>query len=374
MLNLFDRARTAGRIPRGTPNDQPHLESVADDMALEIDTNGSPVSVPASEWFVCFVPGLQKQWWHRFTNARHQHVFVMRMVDDGHWILVEPWWTRMLVSVLTLDEAVKFLRWGAAGDILQVRERLPGRGSQVRGWSNCAVLTAFLLGRSYWTWTPHGLYRRLLVERDTRPIDVGQWLTNSIRIVATRIADQALKTLESDEGRSLRTTLLHLGDGIVSALTSRSGIALYKLAVCEPSRFGAAANAYWESARQRAIEAVAKALQRAQVRGEVKLGDPAVTARQFVAMLRGDIHFEIMFGLKGSPDSTEIYARVKSAVDVLLNGILAPTMRFEGIDSEQQDTSRAQHVRFRGALAARRLDIAPGLTSDNESGVASRTP
>jgi hypothetical protein len=151
-------------------------------LAIEVDVNGSPASVPAAEWFVCFVPGLKRQWWHRFTKAKHQHVFAMRMVDGSRWILVEPWWTRMLVSVLTMDQALKFMRWGATGDIVQVREDIPGCGNQIRGWSNCAVLIAFLLGRSYWTWTPHGLYRRLMTERSARPVDLGQWLGDPARV------------------------------------------------------------------------------------------------------------------------------------------------------------------------------------------------
>ena len=322
MLNPIGRARAAGGIPRGTTDGRSHVEGVPDELAIEIDSDGSPVSFPAADWFVCFVPGLQKQWWHRFTNAKYQHVFAMRMVNDNCWILVEPWWTRMLVSVLTLDEAVKFLRWGAAGNILQVREAIPGCGNQARGWSNCAVLTAFLLGRSYWTWTPHGLYRRLAAERGARPVDLAQWLADHVRVVATRNADRALEALQADEGKSLRADLLHLGNGIMTALMSRSGLGLYKVAVSESSRFGAAANAYWEYAPQRAIEAVRKVLQQAQLRGEVNIEDPSVAAGQFFAMLRGDIHLEILFGLRSRPDVAEIHVRVTSAVDLILNGTL----------------------------------------------------
>ena len=318
MLNLLGRAGAARGIRRGTS--RRHFEGVPPELIIEIDSNGSPVDVPAAEWFVCFVPGLQRQWWHRFTNAKHQHVFAMRMVDDGCWILVEPWWTRMLVSVLTLDQAVKFLRWGAAGDILQVREAVPGCGNQVRGWSNCAVLIAFLLGRSYRTWTPHGLYRRLAAERGARPVDLAQWLADYVRVLTTRNADQALEALEADEGKSLRTALLRLGNGIMSALMSRAALGLYKVAVSESSRFGAAANAYWECAPKRAIETARKVLVQAQLRGEVNIDDPAVAARQFVAMLRGDIHLEILFGLRSCPDPTEIHVRVTSAVDLLMNG------------------------------------------------------
>ncbi len=345
MFNLLDRARAVGGIPRGTTDGRSHVEGVPDELAIEIDADGSPVSVPAAEWFVCFVPGLQKQWWHRFANAKFQHVFLMRMVNDDCWILVEPWWTRMLVSVLTLDEAVKFLRWGASGKILQIHEAIPGNGNQARGWSNCAVLTAFLLGRSYWTWTPYGLYHRLVAETGARPVDLAQWLEEHVRDVATRNADEALDTLEADRGKSLKTVLLHLGNGILHALMSPSGLGLYKVAVSESNRFGAAAAAYWEGGPQRAIETVRKVLQQAQARGEIDIEDPAVAALQFVAMLRGDIHLEILFGFRSGPGATEIHARVKSVVDVFLNGVLAVA----DVPADLSASKRSSHQRV-GAL------------------------
>jgi len=313
MLNLTSGATVADN--RSLARRLPH------EFAVEIDADGSPVTFPAAEWFVCFVPGLQKQWWHRFAKARYQHVFAMRMVDDGSWIIFEPWWTRMLVNVLTLDEAVKFLRWGATGNILQVREAVPGGGNQVRGWANCAVLTAFLLGRSYRTWTPHGLYRRLVGEHAARPIDLPEWLAEHVRRVATRTTEQALEVLQLDDGQPLRNALLHLGSAIMSAMTSRSAVGLYKVAVAESDRFAEAANAYWEEAPLRAISAIAKVLQQAQQRGEIRVDDPAAAARQFLAMLRGDIHLQILFGLRNCPNAIEIHLRVKSAVDLLLNGV-----------------------------------------------------
>jgi hypothetical protein len=74
---------------------------------------------------------------------------------------------------------------------------------------------------------------------------------------------------------------------------------------------------------QRAIETVRKALQQAQLRGEVDIDEPAVVARQFVAMLRGDIHLGVLFGLRNCPDATEIHVHVKTVVDLLLNGAVA---------------------------------------------------
>lgn len=133
-------------------------------VQLELDKDGAPVTIEPRAWFVCFVPGLQKQWWHRFVNERHKHVFAMRPAGPGLWTLFEPWWHRLLTATITSEQARKFLIWGARGDVLHVREAVPGRGSQVRGWMTCATLASYLLGRKYWVWTPHGLYKLLLRE------------------------------------------------------------------------------------------------------------------------------------------------------------------------------------------------------------------
>jgi hypothetical protein len=133
MLKLLSRVKSSAsnrdNVPRGTTDGRSHIAGVPDELAIEVDADGSPITVHEADWFVCFVPGLQRQWWHRFADAKHKHVFAMRLVDDDTWLLVEPWWTRLMVSVLTLDEAIKFLRWGAAGNILKVREAIPGRGA-----------------------------------------------------------------------------------------------------------------------------------------------------------------------------------------------------------------------------------------------------
>jgi len=125
---------------------------------------------------VCFVPGLEKQWWHLFVDQRHTHVFAMRPAGPDAWTLFEPWWHRLLTATINSVQAKKFLLWGARGDVLLVREAIPGRGSQLRGWMNCAVLASYLLGRRYWVWTPHGLYKLLVREPNVCRVDVSALL------------------------------------------------------------------------------------------------------------------------------------------------------------------------------------------------------
>ena len=143
-------------------------------IELELDENGSPVTLEAAAWYVCFVPGLKKQWWHPFVNERHKHVFAMRPAREGEWTLLEPWWHRLLAATITSEQARKFLLWGARGDVLHVREFIPGLGSQLRGWMTCAALASYLLGRRYWVWTPHGLYKLLLRETNVCRVDVSR--------------------------------------------------------------------------------------------------------------------------------------------------------------------------------------------------------
>ena len=313
-------------VPRGTTDGRSHVPGVPDELAMEIDADGSPITVHEGHWYVCFVPGLQRQWWHRFTNAKHKHVFAMRLVDDDTWLLLEPWWTRMMVNVLTLDEAIKFLRWGAVGNILKVREAIPGQGSQARGWSNCAVLVSLLLGRSYWTWTPNGLYRRLMAEPGTEAIDLSQFLCDHFERVASKNADKALKLLPRRSDEPLEEVLLGLGTGVMSAMMSSSAISLYKAAVSDSNRFKDAAAAYWTFGPQRAIDHVCEVLEDAKRRGEVNVHDCALAARQFVAMLRGDLLLKIVFGLRASPNPVEIHVHARSVVAMFLRGA-CPTGR-----------------------------------------------
>ena len=149
-------------------------------VELAVDQDGSPVTLEAGSWFVCFVPGLVKKWWHPFVHRFHQHVFAMRPARPGEWTVFEPWWHRLLTATISSEQARKFLVWGARGDVLLVREQIPGRGSQVRGWMTCAALSSYLLGRPYWVWTPHGLYKRLLREPNICRVDVSVLLTRGL--------------------------------------------------------------------------------------------------------------------------------------------------------------------------------------------------
>ncbi|MBF6025450.1 TetR/AcrR family transcriptional regulator C-terminal domain-containing protein [Lysobacter niastensis] len=291
---------------------------------IETNANGSPLSIPPATWLICFVPGLRHQWWHRFADTRHKHVFALRPLGDGTWLLVEPWWTRMMVSVLTLDEAVRFLRWGAMGDILRVRESIPGRGSQFRGWANCSVLVSFLLGRSYWTWTPNGLYRKLLAEPDVKALDLACFLKTHLLEEVGKHENVALKAIPARRHEQLEEVLLELGTALVTAMVSPPAVGLHKAAISECVRFDRAVAAYWASGPERAAARIRKILLDARQRGEIGFDDCRTAARRFLAMLQGNFHMEIVFGLRAAPCAKEVRDHVTFAVAVFLRGAHPP--------------------------------------------------
>lgn len=300
-------------MPRPRASAFAHRARTAVDPALRIDANGSPVTIAPATWWVCFVPGLRPQWWHRFADARHKHVFALRPLGDGNWLLVEPWWTRLMVNVLAPGQAMQFLRWAAAGDVLAVREAIPGRGSQLRGWSNCSVLVAFLLGRGHLAWTPNGLYRRLAREPGVVRIDAK-------RLVREHALEAGAQAALRDRGAPLDEALADLGAGAVAAMLSSRGLTLYATAA---AGFDSAMDACWAFGLGRVAERIRDALEQAHRDGEVELDDCEAAAARFVAMLRGNLCLEVGFGVREAPGPDEVRAHVASAVGLLLRGARA---------------------------------------------------
>ena len=94
------------------------IRTVADALSAvrcTADDNGAPATIDAGISFVCFVPGIKKQWWHPLVHRTHKHVFAMRPEPDGQWTLFEPWWHRLLATSLSAEQAHRFLILGGGG-------------------------------------------------------------------------------------------------------------------------------------------------------------------------------------------------------------------------------------------------------------------
>jgi hypothetical protein len=227
-----------------------------------------------------------------------------------------------MVNVLTLEQAIKFVRWGAAGHVLKVREAVPGRASQMRGWSNCAVLTAFLLGRSYWTWTPDGLYRRLRVDAGAEEVDLSRFLDGHFRFIANMIASDALRFTPRRVADTLDDTLLGVGLALMTALSSASAIGLRNTAISDASPFGDSAASYLTLGMRRTVDRIRYAMEEARRRGEIGPCDCDAAAHQFVAMLLGGLPREDSVEPRPLQEPEELRIHVLSVVAVFLRDTL----------------------------------------------------
>jgi hypothetical protein len=291
---------------------------VLDQLAIEVDRDGSPVSKRPSEWFVCFVPGLQKQWWHRFTHPRHKHVFALKMIGDDQWVIFEPWWNRIMVTALSVDEAVKFLRWGAAGSILKVTERIPGDGSQARGWANCAVQVSLMLCRSYWTWTPHGLYLRLSAEDGVSPVDLAGFLQEELISVTRKMAGEGLGDVPALTRLSPAVAFTELGRRICKIQFSPRYLSLYRLAVSEASRFPAASASFFRYGPLQLAASVKELISHFCEAGQFRDCDREKLSRAFLAMLRGNLYLETALECRAEPNERDLETLTQSVVEVFL--------------------------------------------------------
>jgi hypothetical protein len=244
----------------------------------------------------------------------------MRPTGTGSWLLVEPWWTRMMVTILPPADAVRFLRWGATGDILRVREAVPGKASQLRGWSNCAVLSAFLLGRPSWTWTPHGLYRQLLRERSTRRENVQQLLVDQFTKVVSHYSSNALSVGADQLSLPLRELLIIIGRNLLETMMTPSLLEVCYTAILEADRYPDATRAYAQHGPTPAIAVLTKILAKAKQAGEIDLADCEAGARQFLGMLHGNVHLEAVLQLGDIPTLSEIDLRARTTVKAFLDG------------------------------------------------------
>jgi hypothetical protein len=321
MTALISKLHLVSKLTsRRPPENEYHVADVPDDLAIEIDHNDSPISKQPAEWLVCFVPGLKKQWWHRFTHPKHKHVFALKMVGDDQWVLVEPWWTRIMVTTLRTDEAVKFLRWGAAGSILRVTERIPGAGSQARGWANCAVLISLMLGRSYWTWTPHGLYERLSAEDGVERVELDVFLEEKLTSAMHVMSEKALCDVPTLIKLSPEAAFMELGRRISKVMFCSTSLSFYRLAVSEAPRFPAAAGAYFSCGPHQALDVAKALISHFCESGWFRDCDGERASRAFLSMLCGNLFQEIALGCRTEPDEKDLELRTQSAVEFFLRG------------------------------------------------------
>lgn len=141
--------------------------------------------------------------------------------------------------------------------------------------------------------------------------------------IVAESAEKALSTLVADEseGPDLRETLTAFGQHLFAVYMSPAVIGIYRIAVAEANRFPDLVGSFYDQGPGRTTVRLAEVLEFANRRGEIQTDDCQRVAGHFVSMIRGNLHLQVVLGLRPPPSVEEIQEAVASAVEVLLNGV-----------------------------------------------------
>lgn len=143
--------------------------------------------------------------------------------------------------------------------------------------------------------------------------------------IVTENVDEALAALaiERRGGDDLGALLFQFGCRLLDILLSPALIGIYRIVVTEHARFPALVRRFYEQGPGRASARLAEILAEARNRGQIAAEDCDRAADQFFGMVRGNLHLQVVLGLRPVPDPPAIRALVACAVDTFLDGIRA---------------------------------------------------
>jgi AcrR family transcriptional regulator len=143
--------------------------------------------------------------------------------------------------------------------------------------------------------------------------------------IITENADKVLSAvaIEEIEGHDLRETLTAFGQRLMGGYMSPTLIGIYRMAITEANRFPELVKSFYEQGPGRATSQLARVLESAKKRGEIRVDDCPRVAGHFVGMIRDNLHLQVVLGLRPPPSNKEMQAAVASAVEIFLNGIRA---------------------------------------------------
>ncbi|WP_312471945.1 TetR/AcrR family transcriptional regulator [Brucella sp.] len=136
-------------------------------------------------------------------------------------------------------------------------------------------------------------------------------------------ADRAISALSLDYNtqNDLPNTLTVFGTHLLAVYMSPPVLGIYRIIITEAGRIPDLARLFYERGPGRTTEHLAKVLQAAADRKEIRIGDPLLVAGHFVGMIRDNLHLQVVLGLRPPPTEGEAQATVASAVALFLNGV-----------------------------------------------------
>jgi len=141
--------------------------------------------------------------------------------------------------------------------------------------------------------------------------------------IVSQTADDVLNSLPVEEvsACNLQETLSAFACRLLTAYMSPELIGALRAIMAEAFRLPDLAKGFYDRGPGRASARVTEVLEEAKKRGEIVVEDCAKAADFFVGMLRGNVHLQVVLGLRSPLTPAEIESSARLAVEIFLNGL-----------------------------------------------------
>lgn len=130
----------------------------------------------------------------------------------------------------------------------------------------------------------------------------------------------SLPTLDDPGPETPEDVLFAFASTYLGLLLTPTSLALYRVVISESARCPELGQAVFEAGPSTAAERLADYLCCEARKGALVVPDPGLAARQFLEMVKGDLHFRALLGSGPAPTIEEIDTCVRTATRLFLNG------------------------------------------------------
>jgi AcrR family transcriptional regulator len=127
--------------------------------------------------------------------------------------------------------------------------------------------------------------------------------------------------------RPIDEVLTAFAERFMAQIMTPASLAFYRMVIAESRRFPRLGRHVFAAGPDVAAEQLAQYLRAESRAGTVRVAQPALAARIFLEMIKGDLHTRALFAAGPLPSRSEIRACISTAVGTFLDGIRAKQKR-----------------------------------------------
>jgi len=142
--------------------------------------------------------------------------------------------------------------------------------------------------------------------------------------VISELCAVLLQTIDdvSVESESVENNLKTIATGFVDLIFAEEALAIYRLVISECHTFPELGLLVYNSGPQAALELLERYLEKINRHEQVSIPDTVFAADAFFSLLKGDLHFQCLLGIKSVPSEAEKTEHINKVVGFYMQGFL----------------------------------------------------